>query len=325
MKALVAHAYGPPESFVLEDLPPRAPGPDEVRVRVRSAGISFVDLLIAAGKHQSRPPPPFTPGSEFSGEVIAVGAQVAHVAPGDLVCGGTHIGVFAEEITLAADRVQKLPSHVDLDEAAVLRPSYLTAWFALAERGRLAAGETVLVLGAAGAVGIATCQLARFLGARVIASASTEAKRAFALRNGAAHAIDSGAADWREQVKALTSGRGVDLVVDPVGGAATERAFRALAYKGRHLVVGFAEGSIPSLPANLPLLKGASLVGVLAALFVQEEPQAAAAARARILDLFAAGELKPPVGQVFPLADYVEAMTAVARGDVLGRVLLRMG
>jgi NADPH2:quinone reductase len=324
MKALVAHAYGPPESFVLEELPPRAPGPVEVRVRVRRAGISFVDLLIAAGKHQSKPPLPFTPGSEFSGEVIAAGAHVTHLAAGDRVCGGTHIGVFAEEITLAADRVQKLPAHVDMDAAAVLRPSYLTAWCALVECGRLAAGETVLVLGAAGAVGIAACQLATRLGGRVIASASTEAKRAFALQNGAAHAIDSGAPDWREQVKALTGGRGADLVVDPVGGPATERAFRSLGYKGRHLVVGFAEGSIPKLPANLPLLKGASLVGVLAALFVQEEPEAAAAARARILELFAAGDLKPPVGRVYPLADYVEAMTATARGDVTGRVLLSM-
>lgn len=324
MKAIVAHAYGPPESLALEDWPARAPDAHEVRLRVHSAGISFVDMLVAAGKYQWKPPLPFVPGSEFSGEILAVGAAVRDLAPGDRVCGGNMGGILAQELTLSAIRVQQLPPHVSMDEAAVLRASYLTAWYALIERGQLAAGETVLVLGAAGAVSVAACQIAQLFGATVIASASSAAKRAFALENGAALAIDSGAADWREQIKAATSGRGVDLVVDPVGGAATERAFRSLAYKGRHLMIGFASGEIPALPANLPLLKGAALVGVLASRFTEEEPEVAQAARVQILELFAAGKLQPRIGQVYQLQEYTAALQAAAGGEAIGRVVLRM-
>jgi NADPH2:quinone reductase len=320
LKAIIAHAFGPPESLVLENWPVRAPAPSEVRVRLHSAGISFVDVLVAAGKHQFKPPLPFIPGTEFSGEVV----EVTHVARGDPVCGGNMGGILAEEVTLPARRVQKLPAQVSMEQAAVLRASYLTAWYSLVHCGDLRAGEYVLVLGAAGAVGVAALQIARHLNATPIASASTTEKRAFALANGAAHALDPVAPDWRDQLMALTGGRGIDVVVDPVGGAATERAFRTLAYKGRHLVVGFASGNIPALPTNLALIKGASLVGVLTSHFAEQEPEAEAAARARILDLFVAGVLTPAVGRVFPLADYVEAMQAAMSGSVLGRVLLRL-
>jgi NADPH2:quinone reductase len=324
MKAIVARVLGPPNTLTLEDWAVRPCGPGEVRVKLHNAGVSFVDVLIAAGKHQFKPSLPFVPGSEFSGEVVEVGAGVEHVAPADLVCGGNMGGIWAQQVTLPAHRVQKLPAHVCMEQAAVLRASYLTAWYGLVQRGNLKAGEYVLVLGAAGAVGIAACQIARHLDATVIASASSKEKRAFALANGAMHSIDSNAADWRDQVKALTGGRGLDVVVDPVGGAATETAFRSLAPGGRHLVVGFASGTIPALPVSLPLIKGASLVGVLASYFSQTEPQAETAARARILELFVAGVLSPPVGCVYPFEDYVPAMEAVKSGRTLGRVLLRM-
>jgi len=324
MKAVVAHAYGPPASLVLEDHTGRSPNAGEVRVRVHWAGLSFVDVLVAAGQHQDRPKLPFVPGSEFSGEVLEVGDGVDHVALGERVCGGNMGGILAQDITLPAARVQKLDSTMCLQQAAVLRASYLTAWYALVERGGLGRSETVLVLGAAGAVGIAACQLARFLGATVIASASSGAKNRFAEENGAHHAIATGASDWREQVKKLTGGRGPDVIIDPVGGAATERALRSLAYRGRHLMIGFASGDIPAIPANLPLLKGASLVGVLVSLFLEHQPEATAAARSRILQLFREGVLRPAVGQVYPLDDYVAAMQAAASGEVLGRVLLDM-
>jgi NADPH2:quinone reductase len=324
MKAVVARSFGPPAGMALEDWPSRSPGPGEVRVKLMYAGVSFVDVLVAAGKYQVKPPLPFVPGSEFSGEIVEIGPGVDQLTRGDLVCGGNMGGVMAEETTLPARRVQKLPSHVSMEQAAVLRASSLTAWYSLIHRGNLVAGETVLVLGAAGAVGIAVCQLARHLGAKVIASASSDEKRDFALANGAEYAIDTHATDWRDRVTGLTSGAGVDIVVDPVGGTETERAFRSLAYRGRHLMVGFASGTIPSIPANLPLLKGASLVGVLTSYFSEKENEAEAASRVKILELFAAGVLAPPVGAVYALDEFVAAMEAAKGGKVLGRVLLRM-
>ena len=322
MKAIVARAYGPPESFALEDWPIADPGPGEVRVRLRNAGVSFVDVLVAAGRHQHKPSLPFVPGSEFSGEVLGVGEGVTHVAPGDRVCGGNQGGILAEEVTLPATRVQKLPWNASMEQAAILRASYLTAWYALVASGRVAAGETVLVLGAAGAVGIAAIEVARHFGATVIASASSAAKRDLARAHGAHHLLDSTAGDWRAQVKAIAGPRGLDIVVDPVGGTMTEPAFRSLGYRGRHLVIGFAAGEIPKLPVNLPLLKGASLVGVLASYFAEREPEAERAARARILELLAAGVFRPPVGRVYPWRDYVAAMQAVASGEAVGRIVL---
>lgn len=324
MKAVVAREYGPPDSLKLEEIDSQAPSADEVRVRTHYAGVSFVDVLVAAGKHQFKPPLPFIPCSEFSGEVVETGANVTHVNIGDRVCGGRMGGILAEEVTVAASRVQALPESACMQQAAVLRASYLTAWYSLIECGHIAPGETVLVLGAAGAVGIAACQIAKHLGATVIASASSEEKRQFTLRNGADYAIDTHAADWRDQVKRLSGGKGLDIVVDPVGGDATERAFRALAYRGRHLVVGFAAGSIPKLPANLPLLKGASLVGALVQHFEDRDPDKCIATRDKLLQLFAQGVLSPPISQVYALEDYISALKAAQSGVKPGRVLVRM-
>jgi NADPH2:quinone reductase len=324
MKAVLARAFGPPETFAIEDVPRVPLNAEDVRIETHYAGVSFVDVLTAAGRYQLELPLPFIPGSEVAGIVREVGSAVRGIVPGDAVCGGALGGVFAEEIVLPAHTVQKVPHGRSLMEAAVLRASYVTAYYALTRRAHLQTDETVLVLGAGGAVGIAAIQLAVLMGAKPIASASSEAKRALALENGALHAIDSRADDWRSQVKALTGGKGVDVVVDTLGGEFTERAFRALRWNGRHLVIGFAAGTIPSLPVNLALLKGAALIGVDLRQFGINEPAAFAAMCDEVLALFARDAVRPPIDRVFPFDDFRAAMAAAAKGDSAGRILLRM-
>lgn len=324
MKAVIARELGPPETLLLEDVPSRVPGPNEVRVAVHYAGVSFVDVLIASGGYQLKPPVPFIPGTECSGIVIEAGSDVRDLVPGDRVTAGGIGGIFAEELVLPADMAAKVPAGVDMAEAAVVRSSYLTALYALKNRACLQAGETVLVLGAAGAVGIAAVQIARHYGAHVIASASSAEKCELAIRQGATAAIRSGAPDWRDQLKALTDGRGVDIVIDPLGGDHTERAFRSLAWKGRHVVIGFAAGDIPRLPTNLALLKGAVLTGVDVRQFGIREPEEAQACRHEVDRLMAEGVARPPIARIFPLDDYQEAMKLAATGTALGRVVLQM-
>jgi NADPH2:quinone reductase len=324
MKAIVAQALGPPETFAIEDLAARALGPDDLRIAVHFAGVSFVDVLTATGGYQVKPPTPFIPGSEFSGVVLETGSAVTGFAPGDRVAAGGFGGIFAEEVVVPARSANRIPENAPMAEAAVLRASYLTAGYALVHRARLQAGETVLVLGAGGAVGIAAVQIAVAHGAVIIASASSDAKRALALASGAAHAVDSGAADWRDEIKRLTDGRGVDVVVDPLGDLHTERAFRALRWNGRHLVVGFAAGEIPRLPTNLALLKGGSLIGIDLRQVGEKEPDLLAAVSKEVFELFAAGRLRPPVARAYAFEDFIAAMQAAAKGDSAGRILLQM-
>lgn len=324
MRAVIARTLGPPESLAIEDWPVPPPAAGEVRVRIHAAGVGFVDRLTAAGEYQVKPPLPYVPGSEFAGEVIEVGDGVTRLASGMAVCGGSFGGAFADEITLPEDKVMPIGGDSSMIEAAVLRASYITAWIALVERAALRAGETLLVLGAGGAMGIACCQLGRHFGASVIASASTPEKRALALANGADHAVDSAAADWREQTKTLTEGRGVDVVADMVGGDLAQAALRSLAWNGRYLVVGFASGTIPALPANLALLKGAAILGVDARQFGVHHPEAALRARQEVGRLFDEGVLRPPIATVFPLEQFAEAMHLAASGTQLGRVVLQI-
>lgn len=324
MRAVVARAFGAPESFAIEDRPTPEPGPGQVLVAVRAVGVSFVDVLIAAGRYQLKPPLPFTPGTEFAGVVQAVGEGVDELRPGDRVAASGFGGGLAERTLVAAGSALKIPETMDFAEASVFRVSYATGYYALVQRGRLEPGETVLVLGAGGAVGLACVQLAKALGARVVASAASEAKRALAREAGADAALETGAADWRDRIKALTEGRGVDVVADPVGGAATEPAFRSLAWKGRHLVIGFASGDIPRLPTNLSLLKGAELVGVDIRQFGEKEPQTAAANIRRLFELYDAGAVRPKVAQVFPLERFAEAMNAAGAGAAAGRIVVKL-
>jgi len=323
-RAVIADALGPPEAYALRRLARPVLKPGEVRVALQAAGISFVDVLTAAGGYQVKPPTPFVPGSEAAGVVAELGEGVADLAVGDpVVCSGWG-GLFAEETVLPARAVRRVPEGMSMAEAAVFPVSYATAWHALVDRGHVAPGESVLVLGAGGATGYAAVQVAKHLGARVIASASSEGKRALALTGGANVAVTAGASDWRDQVRAANDGKPVDVVFDPVGGEATELAFRALGWNGRHLVVGFP-GGIASLRTNLPLIKGASLVGVDIRQFGQFEPERSEANRATIFDLAARGGLRPAVARTYPLDQFAAAMADVAAGRGAGRIVLAVG
>jgi NADPH:quinone reductase len=323
-KAVIGHAFGPPESYVLENFDPGQPGEGQVRIAIKATGISFVDVLTAAGEYQVKPPLPFIPGSECAGIVDAVGQGVTGFALGDGVLASNWGGVFAEAITLAASKVRLIPGGLSFEEASVLPTSYYTALHALKDRAQLQAGETLLVLGAGGATGYAAVQIAKHLGARVIASASSPEKRALALAGGADVTIDARADDWRGQVKAANNGKGVDVVFDPVGGEATDPAFRSLGWKGRHLIVGFP-GGIAALRTNLPLLKGASLIGVDIRQFGIFEPEKSAANQQIVFDLAARGILRPAIAKTYPLESFVEAMQDAAAGKRAGRIVLTMG
>ena len=323
-RAVIAEAFGPPESYALRDLVPRALGPNEVRVTIKAAGISYVDVLTAAGQYQVKPPLPFIPGSEAAGIVSEVGGEVTGLAPGDRVVASGWGGMFAEEAVLHQHALRPIPDGMDLIEAAVFPVSYATAWHALVDRGQVRPGEAVLVLGAGGATGYAAVQVAKHLGARVIASASSEDKRALALAGGADVAVEARAEDWRDQVRAANGGRPVDVVFDPVGGEATDPAFRCLGWGGRHLVIGFP-GGIAALRTNLPLLKGAALIGVDIRQFGEIEPDKANANREETFRLAATGVLKPAIARTYALADYAAAMTDAASGQSAGRIVLTMG
>jgi NADPH:quinone reductase len=323
VRAVIADAFGPPAVYALRDIDPGALGPRQVRVAIRAAGISYVDVLTAQGLYQVKPPLPFCPGSEAAGTVIEVGSEVTRLAPGDRVTASGWGGLFAEQAVLPEQAVRRIPEGLDFAEAAVFPVSYATAWHALVDRGQLKPGETLLVLGAGGATGYAAVQVAKHLGARVIASASSETKRTHALKGGADVAIEARAEDWRAQVKAANGGKPVDLVFDPVGGEATDPAFRCLGWGGRHLVIGFP-GGMTALRTNLPLLKGASLVGVDIRQFGEFEPAQAAANREATFALAAQGVLRPAIARRYPFEEFREAMQEAASGASAGRIVLEM-
>ena len=322
-RAVIANQFGQPETYALVDLPAKPLKAGQVRIAIKAAGISYVDVLTAKGEYQVKPPLPFIPGSEGAGIVTEVSADVTGFGVGDRVVFSAWGGVFAEEIALPQRVLRPIPVGMDFISAAVFPVSYATAWHALIDRGQLKAGETLLVLGAAGATGLAAVQIGKHLGARVIALASTAEKRALALANGADHAIDGRAEDWRNLVKAANGDTPVDVVFDPVGGAMTDPAFRSLAWNGRHLIIGFPAG-IASLRTNLPLLKGASLIGVDIRQFGNFEPERSEANRSRTFDLAAEGKLKPAIACTFPLEQFAEAMDMASNGQEAGRIVLMM-
>ncbi|MBU6267505.1 MAG: NADPH:quinone oxidoreductase family protein [Sphingomonadales bacterium] len=323
-KAIISDSFGDPEVYEIRDVPSRAPGKGEIRVALKAIGISYVDVLTAMGKYQVTPPLPFIPGSECAGEVLEVGEGVTAFAVGDAVMGSSFGGVFATEGTFRASSFSKVPAGLSLEQAAVFPPSYLTATHALCDRGRLAAGEVLLVLGAGGATGIAAIQVGKALGAHVIASASTEDKRALALAAGADAAIDTRSASWRDLVKAAVGGKGtVDVVFDPVGGSMTDPAFRTLGYDGRYLVIGFT-GGISALKTNLPLVKTASLIGVQLRVFGEQEPEKMAQTRARMNQWAAEGKLQPVIGKAYAFDDFRAAMEDAFAGNTAGRVVLKV-
>lgn len=322
MKAVLCKAFGPPESLVFEDLPSPRPGPGEVVVTMKAASVNFPDVLIIQNKYQFKPPLPFSPGSELAGVVKEVGDGVSAVKPGDRVIAFTTYGAFAEEVKTEASRLLPLPKGMSFEEGAAFILTYGTSDHALRDRAALKAGETLLVLGAAGGVGLAAIEIGVALGARVIACASSEDKLEVCRAHGAQEAINYATEDLRERIKALTGGRGVDVVYDPVGGPYSEPAFRSMAWRGRLLVVGFAAGDIPKLPLNLPLLKGASIVGVFWGDFARREPKAFAASAAQLAAWYAEGRLKPHVSATFPLERAVDALEEMAARRVKGKVVL---
>ena len=322
MRAVLCRAYGPPESLVIEDVESPTPGPGEVVISVKASGVNFPDVLIIQNKYQVKPPLPFSPGSEVAGVIKAVGEDVTHVAPGDEVFAFTVYGGFAQEVKTDAKRLLPIPAGMTFATAAAFGLTYATSDHALRDRGALAAGETLLVLGAAGGVGIAAIEIGKILGARVIAAASTDEKLAICRAHGADGTINYASGDLREQIKALTGGKGVDVVYDPVGGPYTEPALRSLAWRGRLLVVGFAAGEIPKIPLNLTLLKGCSIVGVFWGDFTRREPQRFAEAMQRLGQWYVDGKLKPHISATFPLERAADALTMMANRQVIGKVVL---
>ncbi|MBS0446935.1 MAG: NADPH:quinone oxidoreductase family protein [Proteobacteria bacterium] len=310
------------DAVTWRELPTPAPKAGEVRVAIRAASLNFPDILIVQNKYQMKPPLPFVPGSEFAGIVEAVGVGVTHVQPGDAVAAFGGTGGFATHACPSASAVMPLPAGFDFVDAAAFVLTYGTTHHALMDRGALKAGETVLVLGAAGGVGTAAIQVAKAAGARVIAAASSDEKCALCREIGADATINYATGQLRDELKTLTGGKGPDIVYDPVGGDLAEPAFRSIAWRGRYLVIGFAQGAIPSLPLNLPLLKGASLVGVFWGDFVRREPQANAAMMAELARLYAAGKVKPVIDRQMPMSALKEAYARMGSRQVRGKLVL---
>jgi NADPH2:quinone reductase len=322
VKAVLCKAFGPPESLVIEEIASPVPGPGEVVISVKAASVNFPDVLIIQNKYQFKPPLPFSPGSEVAGTVKEVGEGVTAFTAGDPVLAVTTYGAFAEEVKTEARRLLSIPAGMDFATAAAFGLTYATSEHALYDRGALKAGETLLVLGAAGGVGLAAIEIGKALGARVIACASTDDKLAVCRTHGADDTINYATEDLRERIKALTGGTGADVVYDPVGGPYTEPALRSIAWRGRLLVVGFAAGEIPKIPLNLTLLKGCSIVGVFWGDFTRREPQPFAEAMQRLGRWYAEGKLKPHVSERFPLESAADALTLMANRQVIGKVIL---
>jgi NADPH2:quinone reductase len=322
MKAVVCTAWGLPDSLVVGELPDPVAGPGQVVLDVKAAGVNFPDLLIIQGKYQLKPELPFTPGSELAGVVSAVGPGVERIAPGDRMIGFTAQGAFAEKIALPAQALMPMPPGMAFDTAAALTLTYGTSHHAVVDRAALKKGETMLVLGAAGGVGLAAIEIGKALGARVIAAASSDEKLAVCRAHGADASINYSRDELREAIKAATGGKGPDVIYDPVGGPYTEPAFRAIGWRGRYLVVGFANGEIPRLPLNLTLLKGASLVGVFWGEYAKREPQANLAAMRQLLGWLGEGKIRPRVSARYALADTARALNDMAARKVTGKVVI---
>ncbi|HWU88334.1 MAG TPA: NADPH:quinone oxidoreductase family protein [Kofleriaceae bacterium] len=323
MRAVRIHELTGPASLRVDDVPEPSVAAGQVLIDVRACGVNFPDVLLSRGMYQFKPTPPFVPGGEAAGVVAAVGAGVTSVAPGDRVAATMIYGAFAERICAPELSVVKLPDSVGFEVGAATLLTYATTYHALVDRAALAAGETLLVLGAAGGVGIAAVELGALIGAKVIAGASSAEKLAFCREHGAAHGIDYASEDLKERIKALTSGNGVDVVYDPVGGPLAEAALRGTAWGGRYLVVGFASGEIPKIPLNLVLLKGCQIVGVFWGSFAMREPAKNRRHAEQIFAWVAEGKLRPAVDAVLPFEEAPAALIRLEQRKVKGKLVLR--
>jgi NADPH2:quinone reductase len=322
MKAVLAREFAPLERLALTEVPARHAGPGEAVIAVCACGINFMDGLIVQGKYQMKPPLPFSPGAEVAGVVREVGSGVTGLEFGTRVLAATGYGGFAQEVVTQARGVIRLPEPMDFVTAAAFPIAYGTSYHALKDRAQLRSGESLLVLGAAGGVGLTAVEIGKVMGARVIACASSEEKLALCREYGADELINYASTDLRERVRELTGGKGVDVVYDPVGGAYAEPALRSLAYLGRYLVIGFASGEIPKLALNLLLVKTLSLIGVFWGAFAQTAPERSAANLAELLGWYVEGRLRPHVSATFPLERYGEALDVVMNRKAKGKVVL---
>lgn len=325
MKAVLCKTFGPPDTLVYEEIPSPVPGKGEVVVTVKAASVNFPDVLIIENKYQMKPALPFSPGSELAGVIKSVGEGVTRFKPGDKVIAFTGAGAFAEEAKTEEERLIRMPEGMDFKTAASFILTYGTSDHALRDRGALKAGETLLVLGAAGGVGISAIEIGKALGAKVIACASSAEKLEVCKQHGADELINYATEDMRERIKAITGGRGVDVVYDPVGGKYTELALRSTAWRGRLLVIGFAAGDIPKIPLNLTLLKGCSIVGVFWGDYTKREPKAFVDSVMQLGAWFREGKLKPHITATFPLEKAADALKMMAARQVKGKVVILTG
>jgi len=323
MKAIVCEAWGLPDTLVVRELPEVVPEAGKVAIKVEAAGVNFPDVLIIQNKYQFKPELPFTPGGELAGTVTAVGEGVTQYKAGDRVIAFVGQGAFAQQIAVPEKSVMPMPPGMDFDTAAAITLTYGTSHHAVVDRAQLKAGETMLVLGAAGGVGLAAIEIGKALGARVIAAASSDEKLEICRQHGADATINYSTQDLREAIKASTDGKGPDVVYDPVGGIYAEPAFRSIGWRGRYLVVGFANGEIPKLPLNLTLLKGASLVGVFWGEYVRREPKANMAAMRELMGWLAEGKIRPHISGRYALADTPKALNDMAARKVTGKVVIQ--
>ena len=322
MKAMVCEAFGGPEVLVMREVPdPPPPGAGEIQVRIGARGVQYVDVLMLAGKYQFRPEPPFIPGSEAAGIVNAVGPGVSDFRVGDRVMSRHSLGACAELGNAQAALCDKIPDGLSIEQAGVFRGAYATAYHALLQRGRLAAGEWVLIHGAAGGIGMAAIQVAKLFGARVIATASTDAKRAACLEEGADHAIDY-RGGFVEPVKALTGGAGVDIVYDPIGDKVGDESMRCLAWGGRWLILGFLGGGPTAIRSNYLLIKGIDAIGVRLGGLNEANPNLAIANMKALTELASQGKLKPRISHRFPLDQTAQALQAVIDRAVIGKAVV---
>jgi NADPH2:quinone reductase len=324
MKAALCKSLDGPAGLVIEDIAVPQPGPGEVLIAVKAAALNFFDTLITRGKYQSKPDVPFSPSAEVAGVIEALGPGVTGVRVGDRVAAYVGWGGAREKVVAKVDAVVPIPDGVSDVVASGISVTYGTAIHGLKDRGHLKAGETVAVLGAAGGAGLAAVEIAKLMGARVIAAASSAEKLAVCREHGADEAVNYASADLKDGLRALTGGRGVDVVYDCVGGDSSEAALRAMAWEGRFLVVGFASGDIPKIPLNLLLLKGCDAVGVFWGEAVKRDPGANRANMRQVLDWIAQGKLAPRIHGTYPLADIREALGVIDRREAVGKVVLAL-
>ncbi|MDJ0709179.1 MAG: NADPH:quinone oxidoreductase family protein [Woeseiaceae bacterium] len=324
MRALVCKKYGPPESHAVVEWDDPVPGDDDIAFDVHAAGLNFADVLIMAGQYQVRPPLPFIAGNEAAGVVTSVGRNVKRFKPGDRVIGALRGGAFADKSIVNESSAIAAPAKLDFGQAATFSVAYGTSYHAMKQSARLRAGETVLVLGASGGVGYAAVDLAKAMGARVIAAASSDEKLDFARRAGADESINYSDGELNKAVKALTDGRGADVVYDPVGGELALQALKATAWHGRFVVVGFASGTIPELPANLALLKEASIVGTWYGTWAERHPAEMLQNCEDLASMIEDGRINPPRPETFGFADFADAFRVITERRVLGKVALQM-